>query len=668
MLITIDFWDTVLRRRCHPDLVKVKVAHMFLLRQKDSIRAIYRDEWILFRRRQMVEAELARVSRSLGCDDEYRHEAVILRWVESVFIGNPDVIATEVSKLIEYELELEVAVTYPDSVAVGRLAQLVSDGGRIYFLSDFYMSAGRLFQLLEHHNLRGFFCGGVTSADVGLNKRTGRLFAWAKTAWMQQGERHLHIGDNPVSDVEVPRSMAIEAELHLPDEEHQKRLAREEAFRVGSRCAIHEQLTTARRVAWRSGSGEADRAFNAGLEIAPLIIGFALMIAERSAAVKVKSLFFLTREGEFFKRIYDILISGSLWKNSPRAVVLESSRLASFLPSLGSWNLQEMMRLWSQYSVQSPRAFLMSLGVAVEEYVGSFERYGIDIDLEIRYPWMNEAFKNWFSDAEVVVRMEDHIRRRRLLLDQYLLQCGWGREVESVAVVDVGWRGTILDNLALLRPASQVRGYYLGLKKYLNDQGANVEKFAFGPDLNRDGCAVRWSWDFVAPIEMLTNCPGGSVIGYRLDENGRVCATRRIDEVEDAVYHRYIKHFQAGVAASAVQIARAMETHHFASTDFRDSALNIWRDFLEASPRVLADAYFSLNHNEVFGLGRYSDKSRGFSPLAVVRAAGSLKGRRQIACELDEIGWLTGYLRRSSAPVFSRMLVRAYLWYKRGPF
>jgi hypothetical protein len=83
----------------------------------------------------------------------------------------------------------------------------------------------------------------------------------------------------------------------------------------------------------------------------------------------------------------------------------------------------------------------------------------------------------------------------------------------KVCIVDVGWRGTIHDNIALLYPNIHFTGVYLGLQKFLNDQPSNTSKFAFGPNLNHQ-LEYPHFLDSVAPIEMITNSPSGSVTGY----------------------------------------------------------------------------------------------------------------------------------------------------------
>ncbi|MBA1577505.1 hypothetical protein G9H05_28480, partial [Klebsiella pneumoniae] len=105
----------------------------------------------------------------------------------------------------------------------------------------------------------------------------------------------------------------------------------------------------------------------------------------------------------------------------------------------------------------------------------------------------------------------------------------------------------IHDNIALLYPDIHFTGIYLGLQKFLNEQPSNTSKVAFGPDLNHQ-LEYPHFLDSVAPIEMITNSPSGSVTGYGL-ENGKIVAIRSVNDDENSAWHNFTKTFQEGILA-----------------------------------------------------------------------------------------------------------------------
>jgi hypothetical protein len=230
----------------------------------------------------------------------------------------------------------------------------------------------------------------------------------------------------------------------------------------------------------------------------------------------------------------------------------------------------------------------------------------------------------------------------------YLDQKGLSALSNKAAIVDIGWRGTIQDNLAYILPECQFDGYYLGLEKFLNIQPANCTKAAFGPNLNQ----VEWTHlsDFfhsVAPIEMLCNSPNGSVVGYKVSSYSAV-AERIVDTAENAIFDSYVKHFQNGVIDSVAGIAETISIHAISSKELRSLAVKTWREIIRTPNPDVITAYFQLNHNEQFGLGRFEDKRNRIPMGRWGKALLSPQGMRAFVIQLVATGWPEGYLARSN--------------------
>ena len=74
-LFTIDVWDTILRRNCHPDEVKLFTARALLLVHGSKLRPEVRDATALLHARQLAEHDLGRESLARiagGCADPFR--------------------------------------------------------------------------------------------------------------------------------------------------------------------------------------------------------------------------------------------------------------------------------------------------------------------------------------------------------------------------------------------------------------------------------------------------------------------------------------------------------------------------------------------------------------------------------------------------------------------
>ena len=75
--ISLDLWDTILRRRCHPDEVKLHTAQRMLHLLSPYVGEKIPGTMDLLRRRQRIEAEIGTRRINEGFDDEYEIEEVL---------------------------------------------------------------------------------------------------------------------------------------------------------------------------------------------------------------------------------------------------------------------------------------------------------------------------------------------------------------------------------------------------------------------------------------------------------------------------------------------------------------------------------------------------------------------------------------------------------------
>ena len=81
-LVTIDVWDTLIRRVCHPDAVKVHTCRFLLLTRYFDIKEDFRSVKALLNARRGAEAHVGEVQRVMGFDDEYQLREVYSCWVK----------------------------------------------------------------------------------------------------------------------------------------------------------------------------------------------------------------------------------------------------------------------------------------------------------------------------------------------------------------------------------------------------------------------------------------------------------------------------------------------------------------------------------------------------------------------------------------------------------
>ena len=385
-------------------------------------------------------------------------------------------------------------------------------------------------------------------------------------------------------------------------------------------------------------------------ELSEFFYGFVKWIVRSCKECGVDQLYFFTREGEFFKKIYDQIKYYEPELATISAVnVLEVSRLATFAASLRNVEPEEFQRMWSQYNEQTLRTFFLSLGMEVDEFLPVIKKYNISVDEIIVNPIYDKRMRSLIADNLIKDALLTNAQSKKKILTQYCREHGI-KDGTQVAIVDIGWRGTIQDNLCLILPHVVWRGYYLCLAPYLNEQPLNGSKKSF-LNLNESKVVLRYP----TPIEMICNSPNGSVVGYECID-GKIAAVKNISTKENDVYYFYTSNFQRKILE---YIPRLVSSKNI------NTKKNALKTFLMYPPKEAAKNYFKLQHNESFGNGAFINKSVSVHWWLFLFASVSHNARIELKEELSKTTWPQGYMVRSRLKwlvyIYNYILEKKYL-------
>lgn len=597
---TIDVWDTLLRRDCHPECIKLATAHHLLFGWRDQIKSEFRGGWVLYRARLEAERTLALQAKAGGKDDEYEITEVLAQWCAAIFADTvPPYLP---NRLAEFEFSVEVDRSFVDFDIVEFLRSYEAE--KTLFLSDFYMSGEMLRRLLSAKGLNTLVAEGMSSCDVGLNKRSGQLFRHIHSVHAVSPDQHIHIGDNEWSDVSSPRALGVYALHYLPESAHAERLAREHLF--SSREALFDHISgecaALTQDASKGLSAKQVAALSLGVQAGPLFIGFALWIAEQTLLRKLDRLYFFTREGEFFHKVFHTLFpQGRLFGHDlPPADVLEVSRMSTFVPSMKEVSFQEMSRIWSLFKVQSVSGLFITLGIDIKRFSKLLDTLSLKETSVITDPYNSLELRRLFETPAFIEAVERSVASKASMLKSYLKECNL-YECNRVGIVDIGWRGTIQDNISTLVPFVHFHGMYLGLRRIINEQSSNVSKGAYVTNENTD-CDQNSLFTNFAAMEFLCNSPHGSVVGYSLGDGG-VKAKRHVEEEENAIYDEFVMLFQEGVLLAGKHWQSYLEQYGVSSNELRALASSVWDKLRRTPSEGLVEAFLQTPHQDLFGYG-----------------------------------------------------------------
>ncbi len=340
------------------------------------------------------------------------------------------------------------------------------------------------------------------------------------------------------------------------------------------------------------------RALRAAFETALLPTALVAAAVEEAYATGLDRVHYLSREGQFLARVHERVAGRLVAGAPPAAVTLEVSRRSTFGPSLGTFDADALMDLWRMYSRQSVGALLTSLGDQPSRYEREAAAYGIDLDAVVDGIHLDESVARFLADPVVARRLAEHNGRRRDALLAYL-RSRTDIEESRWLVVDVGWRGTIQDNLARLLPDVQLDGIYLVLFPFLNPQLANTSKRAAGPDANEGD-----EYGFMEPpaaVERPWTADVPSVVDYRVDESGQAVAVLEKEHL-GSVQSGLLALFQEATLAAAEIVADWLVAGGRTAADVRDHVRALVREYYQDPWPGVADLWFGSAHDDTFGV------------------------------------------------------------------
>ena len=598
-VITFDIWDTILKRTCHPEEIKVHTLRYYYYKEYFKIKEEYRNELTLYRLRDSIEVEEYEKARERGVDGECNFREVLATLIERTHLGTEKEKEALKKELPEYEINREIEKTYINPLITDIFKKY--DKNKKYCISDFYMQKEDLIKILNAHGLDKKFEKIYVSADIMKTKRDeGHLFEYFSEKENIKYENMIHVGDNQHSDIDMAKRYGIET-IKIPNPKKYN-------FDINNLGNIDLKLDNIKKDASTENLAKLTREnlkeykkslYNQGIEFSAIAYYYIYDIIIDAVLKGYDKIYYQTREGETFIKFHEIIEKNNPFPfKVPKAELIEVSRVATFAASLDEFNVQNLLRIWSQYRAQSMKALFKSLDIDIEKYNEYFKKYDIDKEMTIYEPWFNFKVITLLQDKEFKKEIEEELKEKRERLLEYLKGKGIeNKEGNKIYLVDIGWRGTIQDNLAFVLDKAHIEGGYIALFDYYNPQRENVAKRA----LIRDS---KVTWEYVALTltiyEMMFSSDTKSVAGY---ENGKAIRKGKKEEVD--FVKNIILPIREGMIDGAKYIAKFMKERDIMEDMYLGYLYNLAREIKENPSKILVEAYYSLVYNETFGTGEY---------------------------------------------------------------
>ena len=603
-IISFDIWDTIIKRKCHPEEIKLHTAKYIVLKYGNQLKEKYKSIYEILKDRDSIEEKICKDNKKNGKDDECRIIDVFKTLQKHIFKEDIEDISEELLKE-EIKQEKKCIFINPDILPIFEKYKNM----KMYCISDFYMGADSLKILLDYLKLPVKIEKIYSSADYLLNKRSGNLYKEAEKELGITPKQHIHVGDNQYSDIDMAKNLGIETiKMTKTEFEFVPEKGRKFNFDLNS--------------IKRDTKNENDRLFNSGVDLAPLLYFFGYSIVEYAIKNKIDKVFYQTREGETFIKIHELIKENNPFGvQLPKCETMEVSRMATFSASLKEFSIPELLRLWSQYRVQSMKALFKTLAINIEPYKEFLGKYDINVEENIIEPWFDLRVQSLCADKEFTDKIQIELNRKREeLLKHFEEKKNIINDDKPLFVVDIGWRGTIHDNLAHIFTNKTIGGYYLTLYDFYNLQPRNTYKISYLDDItirnNEIACIITL-------LEWIYNPGTGSVTEYKDGE-----AIRKAKDEEKEIVKKYIKPLQEGMLEGAKIINEYMKYHPYEAEETKKYVYELIRKIKTNPSKELVDAYYSMVFNDTFGTAEYVEKDgklKGIQKYNIIKCRNILR-------------------------------------------
>lgn len=395
-------------------------------------------------------------------------------------------------KIMNMEIDIEKSILQINKEIKEVYDYAIEKNKRIIFISDMYLNSKILTDILKEKGYENFD-RVFSSCDYNLIKSDGSLFEYAIKTLKCNSKEILHIGDSFKSDYLEARKKGIDS-IYYRRRKNKNISNNLEKNLLNEFCYNNCQNN--------------DYFYRFGYEkFGILLYSFSLWLKQELNKRNIKKVFFLSRDGFILKKAFDLI------NDSISTKYLYVSRRSLTVPNL--WKNSDYKTLDKNITVSNYftiETFLKRLGEKPEKYSEVIKKYNLNLKDELNKKSFldNKNLEEFYNDIKK--NIVENSKEEYKLLKEYLNSNSF---YGKIAIVDIGWHGTMQKNLSKMTDGSStnIYGFYLGQEKIIE----NATGFLFNEfdnPLNKISLAGSFGL-----FESLFLGNHGSVIKYQYRNN-----------------------------------------------------------------------------------------------------------------------------------------------------
>lgn len=583
-VFTFDLFDTLLIRRIHdPDVVKLPVARYIAgLAAGNGINITW--QTVQKTRDRIEKAQREETGRSFD-DHEACYPQFMERTLQAIF--GDHYTSSLLGTITDYELEMESRVLVPRALFAEWLQELKQQGKRIFVVSDVYLPADHLKRLLGRAGLLDFTEDVISSADSFLAKASGRAFPMLQERYDFDPSTWLHIGDNPISDGLRPDQFGIDTLVLKDGEEKFRKGIIKRYYNYGKGRPFYRGRALQQLMLPLEAENEPvqPRYIEGYNFIGPMVCAFVQHIAEESRRLGLKKLFFFSREGYTFIKVWERMIP-TLFPdgNLPETEYLYVSRMALAGASCAHEGLTQTaagIALLPQGN-KDFRDIARIFKLDIDRLIPYFEHHKIDADTCLSphhegYDQKNSVhFLEMLENENFQKEIKDQTISASRALQSYLTEVGFF-DHEHVGVIDIGWLGTIqrflYNGIKHRDDCPRLHGYVFAATRgipFAQEFKNSLQGVVYDRDrFDLGASSMLYARDL---FEEACRAPHPTLDGYEETEDGYRLNFRKTDDAvgkAEQVQDEFYEQLQLGIFDAADSYATASALLGYRYEDYR---------------------------------------------------------------------------------------------------
>lgn len=592
----IDYFDTVVHRKCPPELTK----KIWSARIKDlfDLRALTVND--IYERRSVNEKVLCHINKRKGFDSEFSSMECYKSLYRDLDI---QVVTVEdfCKVALETEISVECSVQYLDLETLEYIKKNKQLGIKNILVSDFYLPRVAFLKFLNILGISDLFDDIFVSSEYLKTKRAGSLYQIVLETLGAKASDCTMYGDNLLADKVEPEKLGIKASQKDSSVFFQRYYEMTKESKVNI-SVIKSKIYS---ILKESCPGTIFPEFAFTIFCALKLI---LSYCEKH---HIRKVVFLAREGKYLLPVFNELVRIYCPNHQYETSYLYVSRRSTFLPSLKEFSQESFSSLFRHYPKMSPSEFFRNLNL--ENFVSSFvDKYPL-IDFDKRIDSFADTcfFQTLLRDKEFQSVYNESRNHQFRLFSNYLQQT-CGTLEENIALVDVGWKGTIQDNLEkvveelkrenLVAKDMKLFGLYFGL-----DAGGDIHvKEGVLFDYHNDSArSYKVFSENRTLFETILAADHGSTVAYRCQPDSSMVEPVLAQMKEEELFFTQLRPMLDKYVNSCSLIGQVLSLLPISDSDLKTICMDLHSRMVLYPSSYELDWFDKLFHEENFGV--YSD-------------------------------------------------------------